>query len=64
MEVWTCNTCFFLLSQLNLTQTKFVSADVEAGHSRLFPRHQILARLVGPTSPLIFEFQHGCIIRL
>ena len=29
----------FLLSQLNLTKTKFVSADVEAGHSRPFPHH-------------------------
>ena len=45
---------FFYLSQLNLTKTKFVSADAEAGHSCPFPRHQILARPVGPASPLIF----------
>ena len=55
---------FFYLSQLNLTKTKFVSADMEAGHSCPFPCHQILARLVGPTSPRIFEFRHGCIIWL
>jgi hypothetical protein len=61
MEVWTRNTCSFYIVQIKFI---FVSADAEAGHRHLFPRHQILARPVGPTSPLIFEFQHVYIIWL
>jgi hypothetical protein len=53
---------FYFLSHVNLTKTKLVSVNVEAGPSRPFSRHQILARPVGHTFPLIFEFQHGCII--
>ena len=37
---------FFYLSQLNLTKTKFVSADAEAGHSCPFPRHQAASSIL------------------
>ena len=36
---------FLFLSQLNLTKTKFVSADAVVGHSHPFPRHHLGAQL-------------------